>query len=105
MQRLDAFFLILDYYNIKLLKQRDEDMSADAIGWVFYAATLEKQHKRSKTKSPKSREHGTTNVPVSLHMKSCGHSLSMDDASILTTCTKSVFQLMTFDFLFINQFY
>ena len=37
------------------------------------------------------------------HMKFCGHSLSMDDVSILATCTKSVVQLMTFEALFINQ--
>ena len=48
-------------------------------------------------------EHGSAKAPVSLHMKSCGHSLSMDDVSILTTCTKSVVQLMTFEALYINQ--
>ena len=49
------------------------------------------------------REHGSAKAPVSIHMKSFGHSLSMDDVSILTTCTKSVVQLMTFEALFINQ--
>ena len=48
-------------------------------------------------------EHESAKAPVSIHMKSCGHSLSMDDVSILTTCTKSVVQIMTFEAFFINQ--
>ena len=48
-------------------------------------------------------KHGSAKARVSIHMKSCGHSLSMNDVSILTTCTKSVVQLMTFEALFINQ--
>ena len=46
-------------------------------------------------------EHGSAKAPVSIHMKSFGHSLSMDDVSILTTCTKSVVQLLTFEPLYL----
>ena len=47
-------------------------------------------------------KHVSAKAPVSLHIKTCRHYLSMDDVSILITNTELVVQLMTFEAMFIN---
>ena len=49
------------------------------------------------------KEHGRKNAPVSIHMTSCQHTLTMDDVTILKASSRSTRHLMTLEALFINQ--
>ena len=49
------------------------------------------------------KEHGRKNAPVSIHMRSCQHTLTIDDVTILKACSHSTRHLMTLEALFINQ--
>ena len=49
------------------------------------------------------KEHGRPKAPVTLHMTTCQHVLSMDDVIILTSKAKSADHLMTLEALLIDQ--
>ena len=49
------------------------------------------------------KEHVRKNAPVSIHMTSCQHTLTMDDVTILKASSRSTRHLMTLEALFINQ--
>ena len=49
------------------------------------------------------KEHGRPKAPVSLHMESCQHKLTMDDVAIFAPKSKSADHLMTLEALFIEQ--
>ena len=49
------------------------------------------------------KEHGRPKAPVSMHMESYQHKLSMDDVTILASKSKSADHLMTLEALFIEQ--
>ena len=48
------------------------------------------------------KEHGRPKAPITIHMKSCVHVLTMDDVSTMSKY-KSRNHLMTMEVVFINQ--
>ena len=50
------------------------------------------------------KEHGRAKAPVTIHTRSCQHSLTMDDVEVSCSKAKSDDHLMTLEELFIEQF-